>query len=237
MKKSHWLLTLLILSLLTAISTAQTPDENMTRGLDSIQPEEAYNLVKTMALPEYAGRHTGHEGYTKAARWAAQFYKKWGLKPLSKQAGYLQEYPSPYVVVDRAEMNLLLGKEENRVKLAPETDFLPLLASDSGDNTAGMVFAGWGIHAPELGYDDYSGLDVKGKFILCFRGTPDRGDDRYQKHDHHRHINRPDQFSVFAPLGVTLHQADNHRYQSDVPGDDSNNSQLFTEQIGAQQFR
>jgi hypothetical protein len=73
------------------------------------------------------------------------------------------------------------------VELEPETDFLPMLASDSGDNTAGLVFAGWGIHAPELGYDDYAGLDVGGKFVLCFRGVPDRRDDRFTPHDHHRH--------------------------------------------------
>ena len=57
-------------------------------------------------------------------------------------------------------------------KLAPNTDFLPLLFTDSGKIDAGLVFAGWGISAPELGYDDYAGLDVKGKIVLCFRGTP-----------------------------------------------------------------
>jgi len=71
------------------------------------------------------------------------------------------------------------------MKLVPEKDFLPLLYSDSGDRTAGAVFAGWGISAPELGYDDYAGLDVKEKFVLCFRGTPDR-DPRYQIFDEHR---------------------------------------------------
>jgi hypothetical protein len=71
------------------------------------------------------------------------------------------------------------------MKLVPEKDFLPLLYSDSGDRTAGTVFAGWGISAPEIGYDDYAGLDVKGKFVLCFRGTPDR-DPKYVHHDEHR---------------------------------------------------
>ena len=58
--------------------------------------------------------------------------------------------------------------------------------SDSGDHTGELVFAGWGIHAPELGYDDYAGLDVKGKFVLCFRGTPDPADKRFTQHDEHR---------------------------------------------------
>lgn len=187
MKARRSLLALIISFSFVNIPAAQAPDKDLMRGLNSIQPEEAYNLVKTMALPRYAGRHTGHEGYTKAARWAAQIYKQWGLKPISKQEGYLQEYPSPYVIVDHAEMNLLTDKDQKREKLRAEVDFLPMLASDSGENTAALVFAGWGIHAPDLGYDDYAGLDVQGKFVLCFRGTPDRQDDRYQKHDHHRH--------------------------------------------------
>ncbi len=184
--RRYLLVSIIVLSLIT-ILTAQDLDKDLSRGLDSIQAEEVYNLVKTMALPEYAGRHTGHEGYTKAARWAAQIFKQWGLKPINSQEGYLQAYPSPYVIVDRAEMSLLSGKEQIREKLTPEMDFLPMLASDSGENTAAMVFTGWGIHAPELGYDDYAGLDVQGKFVLCFRGTPDRQNEAYQKHDHHRY--------------------------------------------------
>src|SRR4030042_3145054 len=81
------------------------------------------------------------------------------------------------------------GAKEGTVKegkLKPETEFLPLLFSDSGDRTADLIFAGWGICAPELGYDDYAGLDVEGRFVLCFRGTPDGSDRRYEPHDHHR---------------------------------------------------
>ena len=59
-------------------------------------------------------------------------------------------------------------------------DFLPLVFSDSGQRRgAGAVFCGWGISAPEIGYDDYAGIDVRGKFVLCFRGTPDAKDRRY----------------------------------------------------------
>jgi hypothetical protein len=71
------------------------------------------------------------------------------------------------------------------MKLVPEKDFLPLLYSDSADRTAESVFAGWGISAPEIGYDDYAGLDVKGKFVICFRGTPEPGV-KYQLFDEHR---------------------------------------------------
>ncbi len=166
---------------------ATLTEKDLSRGYDSIREAEVYGYVKTMALPRYAGRHTGHEGYTEAAEWAADLFKKWGLKTPGLKQAFLQAYPSPYVIVDEASMTLLKAGKKERVELKPETDFLPMLASDSGDNTAGCVFAGWGIHAPDLGYDDYAGLDVEGKFVLCFRGVPDRGDNRFTPHDHHRH--------------------------------------------------
>jgi len=159
---------------------------NTSMGLEAIQPHHVYDYCKTLALPQYAGRLTGHRGYTEAANWAAVEWEREGLLPMNEKEGYLQAYPSPYTVIQEAEMALFLPQADEAQKLTPEKDFLPLLFSDSGDNEAEMVFAGWGISAPELNYDDYAGLDVQGKFVLCFRGTPDRTEPGFQKHDHHR---------------------------------------------------
>jgi hypothetical protein len=180
--------------LLVSSAAGQSPEKNLQAGLAAISPGEAYDIVKTLARPEYAGRLTGHPGYTAAAQWAAKKLAAWGLKPISGKDGYLQPYPSPYTVIDKAEMTILLpdGPPDaakppvtKEMKLVAEKDFLPLLYSDSGDRTGEAVFAGWGISAPEIGYDDYAGLDVKGKLVLCFRGTPD-DDPKYQHCDEHR---------------------------------------------------
>jgi len=166
----------------------------LKKAVGSIDPILAYQLTRTMASSEFAGRLTGHEAYTRAARWAATRFKDWGLKPLDKKNGYLQPYPSPYTLVDQASMTLYFparpdkegGPEFQVVELKPEKDFLPLLYSDSGNQTSELVFAGWGISAPELNYDDYAGIEVRGKFVLCFRGTPDRARREFQFHDEHR---------------------------------------------------
>ncbi len=171
-------------------SHAQVLDNNLQIGFDSIQPIDPYNYCKTMAAQEFAGRLTGHEGYTKAAEWAADYFEQWGLKPIDNKDGYLQPNPSPFTVVDSARMTLILPKDDSEneeIELDAGVDFLPLLFTDSGNSTADLVFVGWGISAPELNYNDYAGVDVKGKFVLCFRGTPDRSDKKFQKHDHHRH--------------------------------------------------
>ena len=194
MLKTRPLAVPLLVLFMSLASAGQILDKNLGEGLRSISPSEAYDIVKALASPEFAGRLTGHPGYTAAAEWAARKLGSWGVKPISGKDGYLQSYPSPYTIVDRAEMIVLLpdgdpdpvkGQAYTEMKLVPEKDFLPLLFSGSGDRTTEAVFAGWGISAPELGYDDYAGLDVKGRFVLCFRGTPD-GDKKYQFHDEHR---------------------------------------------------
>ncbi|MBN1274564.1 MAG: M20/M25/M40 family metallo-hydrolase [Candidatus Aminicenantes bacterium] len=192
LKKRLFVVMLLIGFCLTM--QADKLENYLEPGLASIKPMDPYNYCKTMALPKYAGRLTGHEGYTAAAEWAAGMFCRWGLKPISQKSGYLLEYPSPYTIVDEAEMTFHLpkkssGSEESAtmdISLKLLDDFLPLLFSDSGEHTAGVVFAGWGICAPELGYDDYAGIDPAGKFVLCFRGTPDRREAGFVKHDHHR---------------------------------------------------
>ncbi len=175
-------------------SSLPSPDKNLRDGLASISPAETYDIVKTLARPEYAGRLTGAPGYTAAAQWAAKKLASWGLRPISGKDGYLQPYASPYTIIDKAEMTILLPEGPadpakapayKEMKLVPEKDFLPLLYSASGDKTAETVFAGWGISAPEIGYDDYAGVDVKDRFVLCFRGTPDN-DPKYQRYDEHR---------------------------------------------------
>lgn len=186
-------LCLILFSVFSSFAV-EKPDADLEKALNSIQPFEAYTFTKILSGAKFAGRLTGDAGYTAAAKWAAGKFKEWGLKPYSRDQGYLQAYPSPYVIVEKAEMTLFLEEKTEtskepvvkEVKLQPEKEFLPLLFSDSGDHTAELVFAGWGISAPDLGYDDYAGLDAQGKFALCFRGTPDPTDKRYEPYDHHR---------------------------------------------------
>jgi len=195
MKTQRLLAVLVVLAALGALALGRAPltaqekpplDAGLAKALATIQGPEAYAIVKHLASPAFAGRLTGHPGYTAAAEWAAGMFKKWGLRPIDPKTGYLQPYPSPYTVVQKAELTLLLPDEKTGRTLAPNADFLPLFFTDSGQVEAELAFAGWGISAPDLGYDDYAGLDVKGKFVLCFRGTPGLPDPKFQTHDEHR---------------------------------------------------
>jgi hypothetical protein len=187
-------LALLVLAAAMTAAADAPLAPGVRKALDAIRPASPYELVRTMASREFAGRLTGHPGYTAAAKWAAAKFKAWGLRPIDPKTGYLQPYPSPYTQVDKAELALLLPEPApapsgtvafKETKLEILKDFLPLFFTDSGSVTAEAVFAGWGISAPNLNYDDYAGIDAKGKFVLCFRGTPD-GSEAFEPFDQHR---------------------------------------------------
>jgi hypothetical protein len=193
---------LIVLALPSALGGEEL-DKDEFKACGSIRPMDAYGYCRKLASDEYAGRLTGDKGYTDAAKWAASKFKEWGLAPLDAKEGYLQPFPSPYTIVDEAEMSLFLraaaahdaegaaggvsepGFVREMMLKAPE-DFMPLLFAASGDTMASIVFAGWGISAPALGYDDYAGIDPAGTFVLCFRGTPDNENEAFEEYDQHR---------------------------------------------------
>jgi hypothetical protein len=166
------------------LRAGQSVDSRLQKGASTISAEQTFGFVKKMASPEFGGRFTGHPKYAAAARWAAGEFKAMGLRPISPTDGYLQPYSSPTGTIDAARLEVIRGA--TRTTAAIPRHFLPMVFSDAGTITAGTVFVGWGIHAPDLGYDDYAGVDVKGKLVLCFRGTPD-SDPKWIPHDAHRY--------------------------------------------------
>lgn len=145
----------------------------------------AYATVERLAGAEFAGRLTGTPGFAAAARWMAGELKSAGLRALPEHPDYLQRFPVTVTSVESATMELLPadGNGEPR-RLEYFKDFLPLLYSGSGDVTAEVVFVGLGITAPEMGRDDYAGLDVKGKVVMTVRGAPKDGRDWHTYNSH-----------------------------------------------------
>lgn len=162
---------------------AQRSGIDPRNAVDQIQPLLIYEYCRVLTSPDYTGRLTGSGGYTAAAKWIAKQLEGWGAQPADTIGIYLTPFPAPYSVIRDASMTLIIlpakGSTVEKISLEPFKDFLPLFFSDSGKQSGKAVFAGWGISAPELGYDDYAGIDVRGKFVLCFRGTPDPSDERF----------------------------------------------------------
>jgi hypothetical protein len=145
-------------------------------GMHSISSHELFGYVKELCSKKYGGRLTGTAGYNAAARWTSECLKKMGIKPAGENHSYLQAFPNPYtLVLEGSEAILHIPITHNQTLLKPyiyEKDFIPGSTSDSGEVTAEVIYVGYGITAPELGFDEYKGIDVKGKIVLMEREVP-----------------------------------------------------------------
>jgi hypothetical protein len=142
----------------------------------SIPPAEwLLDQVKVLSAPDMAGRASGTPGAERAARHIAAVFQQAGLAPGGDAGTYLQAFQVPTGIRLGAANSLTLLAPARR-PLALGRDFAPLTVSEDGAATAPAVFAGYGITAPDLQYDDYAGLDVRGKIVLVLTGEP-RGTD------------------------------------------------------------
>lgn len=120
------------------------------------------------------GRNTGERGHEIAAAYFATQCKLMGLEPAGEEGSYFQQVPFRSSRLVEATGTLTL-QGEARALVAPNdirVDASHAAAEESGSGA--IVFAGWGISAPEFGYDDYASLDVEGKVVmLVARGAPD----------------------------------------------------------------
>jgi hypothetical protein len=156
--------------------------------MHSISSHTLFDYVKELSSPKYQGRLTGTPGYDAAANWTVQLLKEWKIKPGGDQGTYLQHFPNPYtLVLPGAELILHIpipGSGEIQKRYNFETDYFPGSTSDLGTITAEVVYVGYGITAPELGYDEYAGIDVKGKLVLMepeVPVSPDRDAELFKK--------------------------------------------------------
>jgi aminopeptidase YwaD len=137
--------------------------------------ERLVDDVKALSSPAMAGRRSGTPGADAAARHIAQAFHAAGLAPGGDAGGYEQAFEVPTGVRLGAPNSLTIVAPAART-LAAGRDFTPLAVSGDGARSGDVVFAGYGITAPDLGYDDYAGIDVRGKIVVVMTGEP-RGRD------------------------------------------------------------
>jgi hypothetical protein len=137
----------------------------------SADPKRYLDDVKALAAPAMEGRGAGTKGIELAAHLIEQRYRSIGLQP----AG-VKSYFQPFTVITGAKLKdgnrleVQDGKTKQALKL--EQDFVPFSFSASGEVAGPVTFAGYGVTAPEFGYDDYAHLDVKDKIVVLLRYEP-----------------------------------------------------------------
>ncbi len=175
MKKLTFIL-FIIFSLTSSVVFSQTnQEEKILEGMHSISSHDLNQWVIDLTSEKFGGRLTGSPTYNLAADYLADFFKTNGIVPKGDNNTYFQKFKNPYTeVFEGCSLTLKIpvknGELTKEYKYA--TEFVPGATSSFGTVTAEVIYAGYGVTAPELGYDDYKGVDVKGKIILIEREIP-----------------------------------------------------------------
>lgn len=136
----------------------------------SIVAGELRAHVEWLASDALGGRRAGTPEADRAARYLANEFKRYGLTPLGDDGDYLQAF-SFVAGVELGSGNRMQAVGDS-VGFTVGTDWRPLAFSGNGGGDYEVVFAGYGISAPDEGYDDYADLDVRGKAVLVIPYGP-----------------------------------------------------------------
>jgi hypothetical protein len=135
--------------------------------------KKAKSYIEYLASDQLQGRQTLTPGFQKAAEYVAARFKEWGLQPCGDGGtSYFQKVPISRTGV----MNLGVPSlsVDGRLFYIDDADFTPNSLSTAKTTVkAEVIFVGYGISLPTKGLDEYAGLNVQGKVVLAFKGSPE----------------------------------------------------------------
>jgi Zn-dependent M28 family amino/carboxypeptidase len=147
-------------------------DERLQPALEAITPDGLLAHIKVLASDEFEGRAPGSKGEDLSVKYITDQLKKVGLKPGNPDGTYTQEVPLAGIISE-PRMSFVIG--DRTMDLKYQDDFVassarlqPEIKIEKSD----LVFVGYGVVAPEYGWDDYKNVDVKGKTLLMLIGDP-----------------------------------------------------------------
>ena len=150
----------------------------------ALSQQRLSDYVKYLSSDELEGRGPGTDGINKAAEYIASHFRRLGLKTDSYDGTPFQRFEISTDIKlgetanNRLQLNGPSGEGDSieSSDLTLGFDFNPLAIGASGQFQGELVFAGYGIQAPDLGYDEYADLDVKGKVVVLLRKEPQQTD-------------------------------------------------------------
>jgi hypothetical protein len=142
-----------------------------------IDPARYIEHVRYLASPDLKGRGTGDPGLEKAADYLTKQFRSMKLEPVFGKS-YAQAFPVTTNARPGSNNQFAHAVNGSRKALKFDEDFRAFNFSDSGGFEGQVVFAGYGISAPEHHYDDYEGIDAKDKVVLVLRHEPQEFDDK-----------------------------------------------------------
>ncbi len=166
------LLLAIVLSATASLAGNDELKERLQPALDAITPDGLLAHIKVLASDEFEGRSPGTKGEDLSVTYIADQFKKIGLKPGNPDGTYTQEVPLAGI---KSEPRMSFAISGQTMDLKYPDDFVgssarlqPEIKIEKSD----VVFVGYGVVAPEYGWDDYKNVDVRGKTLLMLIGDP-----------------------------------------------------------------
>ncbi|MBH0067877.1 M28 family metallopeptidase [Pseudoalteromonas sp. NZS100] len=167
--KHYFSLSLLATAVLAGCATTSITPTDVTNGYNSIQADELAKHVKVLASDEFGGRAPSSPGEKLTLDYLTAQFKALGLEPGNGDS-YLQEVPLVSLEAD-ANMVLSIGGKDYQYKKDMVMGSSRISAQEGIENSE-LVFVGYGVNAPEYNWNDYEGLDVKGKTVVMLVNDP-----------------------------------------------------------------
>ena len=152
-------------------------------ALETINPEHIRWHVRFLAHDLLEGRGTGQRGGDLAAEYIATQFAEYGLRPAGDHGTYMQKVPLVGITTLPETHFTLVPKRGEAMNLKPLDEYVAYDQTQQPESNvdAEIVFVGYGIEAPEYNWDDYKGVDVRGKVLLMLVNEPPSDDQKFFK--------------------------------------------------------
>ena len=147
----------------------------LEQGLATIDRERIEGHLRYLADDALRGRMTGSPEYDEAAAYVAKHFEQIGLEAGGEDGSWFQAVPMLARKIETDSATVVFHQDGQEKSQRWKEDFVMGGDVVRGETniSAEVVFVGFGIHAPDMGYSDYDGIDVEGKIVAIFGGAPD----------------------------------------------------------------
>ena len=167
--KRYFSLTLITTAILAGCATTSITSDDIAKGYNSIQADEIAKHVKVLASDEFGGRAPSSEGEKLTLDYLTNEFTALGFEPGNGDS-FFQEVPLVSLEAD-SNMVLNIGGKDYQYKKDMVMGSSRISAQEGIENSE-LVFVGYGVNAPEYNWNDYEGLDVKGKTVVMLVNDP-----------------------------------------------------------------
>ena len=141
--------------------------------LPTVDPNALLAHTRVLSSDEYEGRGPGTKGEELTVRYLVDQFKSLGLRPGTTDGSYLQKVPLVGITPTPAPLVLRKGSRTLTLKWKDDVVAWTKHVADAASlDQSELVFVGYGVVAPEYKWDDYKGLDVKGKTLVMLVNDP-----------------------------------------------------------------